>query len=85
MRPRSTRESASQLSSFPTTELFRMGPADSRDRYEPETKKYGVDSYPNERYITNIALRQNEPGVRPYESYSLSSDLGFSRICKQVD
>lgn len=35
--------------------------ADSR--FDPETKKYSVDSYPETQYIGTIALRKDQPGV----------------------
>ena len=37
--------------------------ADS-SRYDPESKKYGVDSYKGEStYLSTIALRKDQPGV----------------------
>lgn len=64
-----------RLCSTPRPVLIRV------PRYEPETKKYAVDSYPDEKFVTNIALRQDEPGVSYLPSRWFAAVWNVDHIC----
>ena len=43
--------------------------ADSSYSFDPQTSKYGVDAYPETKFVTALALRKDEPGVSLVKLY----------------